>query len=349
VIFLAVMPWRLVIPLWLPLLVAAALGLVLSGCGGGGSPGGPTPPTTTPIARAPVNVVVFYDEDGDGQSDAGEVVRLPGVEVAIGDATARTAAGGRAVVQASPGAQTVSLRAESVPAYYVPPFPIATAVPTSADVLVPLTLPIGSLRPNVYMAFGDSITVGEGSSDGAGYRNRLDQRLIAHLGTSEVVNAGRSGTQTDEGADRVGRNLGIFRPAFTLINYGTNDWNTPECQVGPPCDTIDEMRELIDHVKDFGSLPVLSTIIPVNPTLMPPERNDWVRAQNENLRQLARAEGVPVADPARLFFAESNLPSLFADAVHPNDAGYELIARAFFEAITGPRSSSAASFGFERP
>jgi acyl-CoA thioesterase I len=349
VIFLSVMLRRRVIPSGLRLLVAAALGLVLPACGGGGSPGGPTPPTTTPVARAPVTVVVFYDEDGDGQTDAGEVVRLPGVEVVIGDATARTAAGGRVVLQAPLGAQAVSLRAESVPAYYVPPAPIATGVPTSAEVLVPVTLPIGGLRPNVYMAFGDSITAGEGSSDGAGYRNRLDQRLIAHLGTSEVANASRSGTQTDEGADRVGRNLGIFRPAFTLINYGTNDWNTAECQAGPPCDTIDEMRELIDHVKDFGSLPVLSTIIPVNPALQPAERNDWVRAQNENLRQLARAQGVPVADPAKLFFAESNLPSLFVDGVHPNDAGYELIARAFFEAITGPRSTSAASFGFARP
>ena len=333
----------------LPVALALGLGLLLPACGGGSSPGGPTPPTTTPVARAPVTVVVFYDEDGDGQADAAEVVRLPGVEVVIGDATARTAAGGRAVVQAPLGAQSVALRTDSVPAYYQPPSPVAVSVPTSVEVLVPVTLPIGDLRRNVYMAFGDSITAGEGSSDGTGYRNRLDQRLIAHLGTSEVVNAGRPGTQTDEGADRVVRNLGIFRPAFTLINYGTNDWNTPQCQAGPPCDTIDEMRELIDRVQDFGSLPVLSTIVPVNPALQPAERNDWVRAQNDNLRQLARAEGVPVADPARLFFAESNLPSLFADAVHPNDAGYELIARAFFEAITGPRSASAASFGFTRP
>lgn len=333
----------------LQLALLVALALVLPACGGGGSPGGPTPPTTTPVVRAPVTVVVFYDEDADGQADADEVVRLPGCEVVIGDATARTAAGGRAVVQAPQGAQTVSLRSESVPAYYQPPSPVAVSVPTSTEVMMPMQLPLGNVRPNVYMAFGDSITVGEGSSDGTGYRDRLDQRLIAHLGTSEVANAGRAGTQTDEGADRVGRNLGIFRPAFTLVMYGTNDWNTPQCQAGPPCDTINEMRAIIDQVQDFGSLPVLSTIIPVNPVLQPAERNDWVRAQNENLRQLARTQGVPVADPARLFFAESNLPALFADGIHPNDAGYELITRAFFEAITGPRSASAASFGFMRP
>jgi acyl-CoA thioesterase-1 len=225
--------------------------------------------------------------------------------------------------------------------------------PAGFELALGATLPIGGNRPNVYMAFGDSITAGEGSSDGTGYRNRLDQRLSGYLGTSEVANSGRSGTQTDEGADRIGRNLGIFRPAYTLVMYGTNDWNTIPCQMAPPCDTIDEMSEIIRQVKGFGSLPVLSTIIPVNPTRQPAERNDWVRAQNGYLKDLARRERIPLSDPATLFFAEPNLAALFDDGVHPNDAGYELIARAFFEAVTGPRSvsvgASGSDFIFARP
>jgi lysophospholipase L1-like esterase len=148
----------------------------------------------------------------------------------------------------------------------------------------------------------------------------------------------------------VGRALGRQNPAYTLIMYGTNDWNTLSCQAGPPCDTIDEMRNIIRQVKAFGSLPVLSTIIPANPALQPRERNDWVRAQNGYLRDLARAEHVPLSDPATLFFANPNLSSLFVDGVHPNDEGYELIAQAFFAAITGPRSAtSPTSVGFVRP
>jgi lysophospholipase L1-like esterase len=340
---LTVMPGRAALALFF-------LALLLPACGGGGSSTSPTPPTTTPVARAPVTVVVFYDEDGDGEAGASEVVRVPGIDVVIGDATAKTGTGGRAVVQAPLGAQTVALRTESLPAFYQPPAPLSLSVPTPDEVLLPLTLPIGERRPNVYMAFGDSITVGEGSSDGTGYRNRLDLRLIAHLGTSDVVNEGRAGTQTDEGADRVIRALRRRNPAYTLIMYGTNDWNTIQCQKGAPCDTIDEMTSIIQQVEDFGSLPVLSTIIPANPARQPQERNDWVRAQNGYLQDLARSERIPLADPARLFFASSDLTSLFADAVHPNDAGYELIAQAFFEAITGARSSTVgASFGFPRP
>ena len=40
-------------------LVVCLAVLVLSACGGGG-PSGPTPPTTAPVARSPVTVVVFY-------------------------------------------------------------------------------------------------------------------------------------------------------------------------------------------------------------------------------------------------------------------------------------------------
>ena len=288
--------------------------------------------------------MVFYDEDGDGQAGANEMVRVPGVEVVIGDGVAKTGAGGRAVVQAPQGTQTVALRTESVPAFYQPPTPRTVSVPTNEELWLPLTLPT-SERPNVYMAFGDSITVGEGSSDGEGYRGRLEQQLSSYLGTGEVVNEGRDGTQTNEGADRVGRALSRRHPAYTLILYGTNDWNTLSCQTqaGPPCQTIEKMRSLIASVKAFGSLPVLSTIIPANPALQPAARNQWVQEENRLLQDLARAERIPLADPAKLFFAQSNLPAYFADSVHPNDAGHELIARAFFEAVTGPRSLTGVS------
>src|SRR5262249_31494826 len=221
---------------------------------------------------------------------------------------------------------------------------------------LPVTLPIPeNLRPNVYMAFGDSITTGFGSSDGTGYRDRLDRLLRPYLRDSDVVNEGRDGTQTNEGADRVGRALGREQPAYTLILYGTNDWNRVQCQAAAPCDTPDFMREIIDQVKGFGSLPVLSTIIPTNPTLTPPERNQWVADVNVVLRNLAREEGAALADPEKSFLAAGDLSRLFYDHIHPNDAGYDLIAQAWFQAITSSRGTAATAlvqrrrFGFVRP
>ena len=47
----------------------------------------------------------------------------------------------------------------------------------------------------------------------------------------------------------------------------------------------------------------------------------------------------PEARPVDLeaaFLAQPSLRALYTDHVHPNDAGYEVMAQAFFEAITLP-------------
>jgi lysophospholipase L1-like esterase len=304
-----------------------------------------------------VTVVVFYDENDNGLLDGGEAVRVPGVDVLIGAATAKSEAGtGRATVMAVAGTQTVTVKPESLPPFFNIRITPSVTVPANGEVHLPLVLPIPeNLRSNVYMAFGDSITTGVGSSDGTGYRDRLDGLLRPYLGDSDVVNEGRDGTQTNEGADRVGRALSREQPAYTLILYGTNDWNRLQCQAAAPCDTPDFMREIIDQVKGFGSLPVLSTIIPTNPSLNPPERNQWVADVNVVLRNLAREEGAALADPEKSFLAAGDLSRLFFDHIHPNDAGYDLIAQAWFQAITSARGTAATSlvkrrrFGVVRP
>jgi hypothetical protein len=52
------------------------------------------------------------------------------------------------------------------------------------------------------------------------------------------------------------------------------------------------------------------------------------------IRDMARAEGALLADPEPLFLGAPDLTQLYVDHIHPNDAGYELMAQAFFTAIT---------------
>ena len=54
-------------------------------------------------------------------------------------------------------------------------------VPGTAEVRIPLTLSIGSNRPNLYLGYGDSITKGDGSSDGKGYVAKLQVLLVGQL------------------------------------------------------------------------------------------------------------------------------------------------------------------------
>src|SRR5687768_10126342 len=325
-----------------PSITLLALAVSLPACGGGGGPN-----TPDPVPTHSVGVALFYDENANGLLDPTENVRIPDAVVEVGGKQGRTApVTGEVLVDAvTPGSHTVTVRAASLPPYFVPPAPTAIVVPQTATTFVPVTLPIGPNRPNVYLAFGDSITAGDGSTDEMGYVLRLQRKLQGHFGRATVVKDGFSFGRSNAGAVRLGDSLTI-RPAYTLIHYGTNDWNAGECKFSPPCFTIEALRSMVRQVKGRQGLPVLATIIPANPAHgdYPPDRNPWVAGMDARIRELARAEGAVLADLEAAFLRAPSLPALFSDHVHPNDAGYEIMAQAFFDAITQP-APAAAGFG----
>ena len=245
------------------------------------------------------------------------------------------------------GAQTLTVRV--VPPYYVAPAPMTINVPqTDGTTFVPVTLPIGSNRANLYLAFGDSISDGEGSTDGGGYASRLESRLRAHFGGATVVKDGLSATRSNRGAERLPASLAV-RPAYTLIHYGTNDWNMSECKSHIPCFTIDSLRAMVRAVRGRQGLPILATLIPGNPIVaaQQPERNMWVAVIDAKIRDMAREENVVVADMEAAFLHATNFEYgvHYTDHVHPNDAGYEVMAETFFEAITHAPATAGTDLG----
>ena len=285
-------------------------------------------------------------------------MRLPGVGVVIGGVTTSTVEGGRFSFSNVPnGAQTAQASPASLPAYFTPGSPLSVSVPSTADVPVPAVLAIGSRsRPNLYLAFGDSITYGDGSSDGGGYRDWLRADLRSYWGKADITNDGVPGTKSNKGETRVGASLGKNRPAYLLILYGTNDWNDGECRNEFPCYTIDSLRSMVLQARDAGAFPIVGTIPPVNPSYADRDaeaRNDWVRRMNDLVRAMAKQERAPIAEVHGDFLKQGSLPPLFYDFLHPNDDGYRLISRAFFDAITKPLSTSssgrAPAFFFEAP
>ncbi len=173
-------------------------GLVLltasvAGCGGGASPAAPSASATPALPTHSITATVFYDQDGNGQLDGNEAVRVPGVEVVIGTGSGRSAAGtGQALVTGiQAGTATVALRTESVPYYFQPLAAAVVQVPGPTEVRIPLTLPIGRNNANLYLGLGDSITDGSGSSDGLGYTMKLQALLGPHFGRAEVREWGR--------------------------------------------------------------------------------------------------------------------------------------------------------------
>jgi lysophospholipase L1-like esterase len=336
---------------WTSLVLA---GVSLARCGGGTSPTAPGTPATPSVPTHSIAATVFYDQNGNGQLDGNEAVRVPGVDVVIGTGTGRSAAGtGLAQVTGiQEGAATVAVRTESVPYYFQPPTPATIQVPGPTEVRIPLTLPIGRNSPNLYLGMGDSITYGDGSSDGLGYANKLLNLLGPHFGRAEVRTWGRQGDSSAETAEVTNQTLSWFNPAYTLILLGTNDWHEQTCQSRPPasCYTIESLRAIVRDVKRWDSLPVLATIPPVNPALAPDSRNRWYDEMNVLIKALGQQEQIAVADLNAEMKAAGSVSALFADDVHPNDAGYQLIAQAWFKAITRGRAAAASAsqprFGF---
>lgn len=327
---------------------APLLLLLTAACGRSTTPNA----ASTAASAQPASQVVatlFYDENANGVLDPDEAVRLPGVQVEVAGRSGRSAAGtGRVAIAGVPaGPQTLLVRTDSLPAYYRAPAPVAVNLPGTAAVAVPLTLPIGGNRPNTYLAFGDSITDGDGSSDDDGYRGRLERRLVQYFGRATVQKDGDGGTDSRDGAARISRVLRGARPAYVLILYGTNDWNQDECNSDiARCFTASSIQSMIQAAKALGSLPIVSTIIPVNADFdarSPADRNIRVQQQNAAIRGVCRAEGVPMAESYDAFMraAAGNLRPLFADHVHPSDRGHDLIAQSFLEAITRSQASAA--------
>ena len=222
------------------------LALGLARCGGGSGPSSPSNPSTTPsVPTYSVTATVFYDQNGNGQLDGNENARVPGVDVVIGTGTGRSAAGsGQAVVTGiQAGTLTVALRTESLPYYFQPLAAATIQVPGTSEVRVPLPLPIGRNNPNLYLGLGDSITYGDGSSDGQGYAIKLQDLLGPHFGRGRGEDAGAGqGDSSAETAEVTRQTLGWFNPAYTLILLGTNDWHDQACQSRPAasCYTVDD-------------------------------------------------------------------------------------------------------------
>jgi len=311
-----------------------ALLLLAQGCGGSKAPVAPTPASRTLLVTA------FLDENRNGLLDAGERIRLPGAEIAFGGASGKTAPlTGELTLNVLQAAQTLSVNPSSLPPYFRAPENALVTPSLDGRLNVPIALPVGpGAVPGVYLAFGDSITDGQAATgDGQGYTGQLERALSAHFGFAKVINDGIDSSSSERGDARISDSLASGRPAFTLILYGTNDWSDPRCGQ-PPCFTISSLRSIVRKVKAAGGFPFLGTLLMTNlgdDFRASPQRNDWIVAQNESIRQMAAEEGVVLVD-LYAAFEKSPLPwsELFADYIHPSGAGYTLMAKTWFDAVS---------------
>jgi lysophospholipase L1-like esterase len=212
------------------------------------------------------------------------------------------------------------------------PRPTATPKPTPTPTPTPTPLPFtGSVT---IVAFGDSITAGQGSSFG-GYPTILEQDLESAVGgTITVFNQGKPGINSSEGVSLI--NKVLPNRGIVLIMLGTNDVVNPgECPIPFDCHTLDNLKQMLDISRSRGVVPILATIPPVNPQGREAASEPDVEDLNNGIRALAMQEQVILAEvhDTMVLAGGSDLSSLFSDGVHPNDEGYRVIAQAWLDAF----------------
>jgi lysophospholipase L1-like esterase len=195
------------------------------------------------------------------------------------------------------------------------------------------------------VAFGDSITFGEIAQPlllggivhrlmaGPPYPVRLQNHLVAKYPTQTpvVINEGLSGEYASSGS-AVARFSSVLQPGVgaVLIMEGSNDVN--EQSSGVANQAISNLRQMIQIAKSRGVRPLLATIPPMIAGRPNAQGAAGVDAFNTQLRGVAASEGIPLVDIHQAFGASA--PSLIgSDGLHPNQAGMNLIADTFSDAV----------------
>ncbi len=212
------------------------------------------------------------------------------------------------------------------------------------------------MTPCAVLPLGDSITEGFGSS-GGGYRVELFRRAVAggknitfvgsqQNGPNEVdgrpfprKHEGRGGYTIDSGGGHNGISGQITAQALAggahivLLMIGTNDINGNVDLNGAP----GRLGKLVDDItmRAPNALVVVATIIPIANS----GTNPKVIAYNNALPELvstraAAGKHVVLLDNYALFAANPNYASAWmGDYLHPNNAGYTELGKAFYGAI----------------
>jgi lysophospholipase L1-like esterase len=233
--------------------------------------------------------------------------------------------------------------------------PTEDAMPTEPEVYSPCP---GDGAACEIMPLGDSITFGVGSSGaGGGYRVQLFRRALADghvvtfVGTSQPngpdtvegqtfpkANQGHSGYAIDQGgfgslSGVLDGALATTDPHIILLMIGTNDINGNVDLGNAPS----RLAALVDKIVDAepDALLVLAKIVPTTDSGINARVEMYNSAMDAIVEERATAgKHVVLVDLYAPFVDTPNFQStLMDDTLHPNDAGYVVMADAWYDAI----------------
>jgi acyl-CoA thioesterase I len=168
------------------------------------------------------------------------------------------------------------------------------------------------------VCFGDSLTFGAGAPPEDSY-----PEVLGHLLGRETLNRGRNGETAESALERLDADVLQESPSVVVITLGGNDM----LRRLPIETTVRSLREMFERILAAGAMVVY---LPIHPPFASDERM-------ENVRQLSRELGVVYLDEVMDGMWKDR--ALMSDQIHPNAAGYRIIAERLRDALA-PRLQS---------
>lgn len=162
------------------------------------------------------------------------------------------------------------------------------------------------------ICFGDSLTYGTGAPREKSYPTQLSELIGL-----PVINAGIPGDTTTRALQRLKRDVLSHAPRIVLITLGGNDLKN-----GVDKKTaFQNLNDIVRAIQNEGALVVIGGI----------RLLFWDRGYAEEYEKLAEETGAILVPD--ILSGLMGTEKFMSDTIHPNAAGYEIMAKRFHKAI----------------
>jgi len=169
-----------------------------------------------------------------------------------------------------------------------------------------------TLRGDNIICFGDSLTFGTGAP-----RDKSYPAQLAEMIGQPVINSGIPGDTTDRALRRLERDVLSKSPRIVLITLGGNDLKNGVNKKT----AFKNLKDIVDTIQAKGALVVFGGI----------RLLFWDRGYEEEYEKLAAETGALLVPD--ILGGLMGHEELMHDTIHPNGAGYKIMAQKFYTRI----------------
>jgi len=169
-----------------------------------------------------------------------------------------------------------------------------------------------TLRGDNIICFGDSLTFGTGAP-----RDKSYPAQLAEMIGQPVINSGIPGDTTDRALRRLERDVLSKSPRIVLITLGGNDLKNGVNKKT----AFKNLKDIVDTIQASGALVVFGGI----------RLLFWDRGYEEEYKKLAAETGALLVPD--ILGGLMGHEELMHDTIHPNGAGYKIMAQKFYTRI----------------